>query len=205
MRKVLVNKISLLFLLIVVATTVNAQGALIGVKTTSDEVKNGKTASTVTATPSDYRGDDFGIGWNSDSKLLGLNFGFDDKKSELYYFLGANYGLGEINIFGFSVGAGLSKRYVNKGFLIQGKVYPYMGFSSISYNAVDSYNKYGNPVYKTVSDASMTYGLSANIAIGMELWTSIYLTLGYYVSAPEFKFANLFDGGSWGIGLTKIF
>lgn len=201
----MLNKFTLLFLVTVVATTMHAQGSLIGAKLSSNEVENENTISNVTATPNNYRGDDFGVGWNSDSKLLGLSFGFDDKKSELHYFVGANYGLGDINLFGLTVGAGFSKRYVNNGFLIQGKIYPYMGFSYMSYDKVDYYNKYGSPVYKTAWDGNMTYGLSANISIGMELWSSNYLTIGYYVSAPEFKFAHLFDGGSWALGLTTIF
>lgn len=54
-----------------------------------------------------------------------------------------------------------------------------------------------------------TYGANVSICAGLKLWNtkkgnSTFVTVGYYMTAPEFKTDNMGDNGSWGIGFTTI-
>ena len=97
---------------------------------------------------------------------------------------------------------------MDDSFLIQGMIYPYVGYSSISYE-VESYTDKGYKKTETKDDSEIAWGAAANLSIGLKLWdtqkgNSTFLTLGYYISAPELETKNMFDNGSWGIGFTTI-
>ncbi|MBQ8191097.1 MAG: hypothetical protein IJZ45_04970 [Bacteroidaceae bacterium] len=156
-----------------------------------------------------FKGSDIGVSYNSDSEVVGLSFGNDLGESG-YMKYGFNVGFGDIDLYSGTLGIGLKKRYVmNDVFLIQGMIYPYIGYGSTSYKILDSYSNYGTPIYETKTNNDFLYGAAANLSIGLKLWNtkkgnSTFLTLGYYISAPEFKTENMFDNGSWGIGFTTI-
>lgn len=177
----------------------------------SDSIGRADNVMQTNATPQNaaFKGNDIGISYNSDSKVGGISFGSDLGKNG-YMKYGFNAGFGDIDLYSGTFGIGLKKRYVmNDAFLIQGMIYPYIGYGSTSYKVLDSYSNYGTPIYETKTDNDFLYGAAANLSLGIKLWNtkkgnSTFLTVGYYISAPEFETKNMFDSGSWGIGFTTI-
>lgn len=115
-----------------------------------------------------------------------LKFGSDDQK----YFLGI-------------VGAGVHQRIVfNDILLIQGRLYPYIGYSS---NTTPGESKYDKPTEKN----DFTYGAAAEVQMGFKLWSTsggddYYFTAGYQIRAGEFKTDGMFKYGNIMAGLTVI-
>ena len=139
--------------------------------------------------------------YSSDTESSAIGLGWDTGQRG-YFTLGAQFGGGKnMDIFSMSLGYGLRKRYVsNDMFLVQGKLYPYMGYFSSSYKINGMENK----------SSDFNYGLSGSLALGLKLWNtangnSVFLTAGYSVSAPDFKFKGMFESGSFGLAITIIY
>lgn len=139
--------------------------------------------------------------YSSDSESSAIGLGWDTGQNG-YLNLGTQFGGGKsMDIFSLSLGYGLRKRYVsNDMFLVQGKLYPYMGYSSTSYKINGTKHK----------NSDFAYGLAGSLALGLKLWNtangnSVFLTAGYSVSAPDFKFKDMFDYGSFGLAITIIY
>lgn len=115
-----------------------------------------------------------------------LKFGSEDQK----YFLG---------IFG----AGVHQRIVlNDMFLVQGRLYPYIGYSS---NTIPGTSRYDKPTTKE----KFTYGAAAELQLGFKLWSTsggddYYFTAGYQIRAGEFKTDGMFKYGNIMADLTVI-
>lgn len=134
------------------------------------------------------------IGWDI-GKMWHLNFGMDVSSPKAP---GVSI---DTNIY--SIGFGWSKRAVlGDWFLLQGRIYPYMGWGS--------YNKnYQSSKIKDEEKTEFTYGARADAQIGFRIikqkdGTQWFLTGGYTISSPEFETKNMFDNGVWGIGITII-
>lgn len=186
--------------------------ALSGVKAqeTTENNNNGNTtpSTQVASEKTEFQGTDLGINIDTDADVYGVSFGGDQDKHG-YMTFGMKMGFGDVSIYSFTFGYGLKKRYVmNDSFLIQGMIYPYAGYSLMSYEVV-SYTDKGYKKTETKDDSEFAWGAAANLSIGLKLWNtkkgnSTFLTLGYYISAPELETKNLIDNGSWGIGFTTI-
>mgnify|MGYP006988954049 FL=1 len=78
--------------------------------------------------------------------------------------------------------------------LVQGRLYPYIGYSSVT---TPGESKYDKPTEKE----DFTYGAAAEAQIGFKLWSTsegddYYLTAGYQIRAAEFKTENMFKYGN---------
>lgn len=135
--------------------------------------------------------------YSSKLKIHSIGFGYDSRDGGYFKLDGSFGGANGIDLFSMSVGYGLVKRHIaGDVFLIQGKLYPYIGYSSIEVG--------------DESDMEFDYGLSGSLSVGLNIWNtakgeSAFLTAGYYLCAPEFEFGDMFDNGSWGIGLTIVY
>lgn len=147
--------------------------------------------------------DAFDLMWdiNPDTDYHSLGLGWDTGNVG-YFTLGTGFGGPEgVDMFALSVGWGFRKRHViNDIFLIQGKLYPYAGYSSMELDLGDS----------TVSEKEFAWGLQGNLSIGLKLWNtsagnSVFLTGGYSDAAPELDFGKIGDNGYWGLGITVIY
>ncbi len=125
---------------------------------------------------------DYAVDLNFDSKIYGFSVGGDNVNFQMAF--------GE-DIYSATLGIGFGGTHIGNGYLIKGRLYPYAGYGS-----------YGD-------DSEFLYGAAANISLGVKVWTtkkgnSAYLTFGYQVIAPEFETSNMFDNGSWGVGLSIV-
>lgn len=125
---------------------------------------------------------DYAVDLNFDSKIYGFSVGGDNVNFQMAF--------GE-DIYSATLGFGFGGTHIGNGYLIKGRLYPYAGYGS-----------YGD-------DSEFLYGAAANISLGVKVWTtkkgnSAYLTFGYQVIAPEFETSNMFDNGSWGVGLSIV-
>ncbi|MBO7281057.1 MAG: hypothetical protein J6V00_07840 [Bacteroidaceae bacterium] len=156
---------------------------------TSGLVKKSAAEATVTTeqkpatTDSKYKSlTDYSVDLNFDSNIYGFSIG------------GANshfgIALGE-DISSVMFGYGFGGASVSDSFILKGKLYPYVGLSSYD------------------SETEFLWGAAANISIGVKVHTtkkgnSVFLTFGYGVSAPELETTDMFDNGSWGVGITVV-
>lgn len=135
--------------------------------------------------------------YNSELKLHAIGFGGDHCKGGYFCFGSSFGGANGVDMFSLSFGYGLQKRHVfNDVFFLQGKLYPYIGYSSVEIG--------------DESENDFDYGLQGSVAVGLRLWktpkgNSVFLTGGYSLSAPEFEFSDLTDNGSWGVGITIVY
>ena len=151
------------------------------------------------------QGSDLGITFNTDQKVYGLTF-LSDVSDAVYFGFGYNMGFGDYSSYLGTLQLGVGKRYViDDTFLIQGKIGAYAGYHSYEYGSYD----YDKRKSSTETKAEFTYGANVSICAGLKLWNtkkgnSTFVTVGYYMTAPEFKTDNMGDNGSWGIGFTTI-
>lgn len=142
-----------------------------------------------------------------DPFTIGFSAAFDDTKYSFFYM-----GLG-LSSFDFKTktvydditygscvfGYGAKQRFVYDAFLLQVKVFPYIGLLMTDYyEGKDS-----------KSDYDFTYGAAGNVSVGLKAWTTskgndAFITIGYYIEAPEFKTKNMVKNGSWLFGLTLV-
>lgn len=146
---------------------------------------------------------DINASYSSKTKTLSLNFGSGSANSLFYWKMGYSYCFDDYYRYSGILGLGIHKRaIINDTFLVQGILYPYAGYSSYEYATYDSR---GNTSKDSKSE--FTYGAQANIAAGIKLWTTKkgtrgFITVGYYIGAPEFETEGMFDNGEWAFGLT---
>lgn len=147
--------------------------------------------SDVFITDGEITGSDFYIDYNSKSEIFSVRIGYD-LGDHLYGTFGSSVGFGDYSSSTFYTGYGFSERYLFKNlFVIQGHAYPYAGIAS-----------YGDEI-------DFAYGLNLDINGGVKIFQSkkglrLFITLGYYTGAPEFKFDNFSNNGAWGIGLSFL-
>ncbi|MBQ8867640.1 MAG: hypothetical protein IJ013_07975 [Bacteroidaceae bacterium] len=153
---------------------------------------NSESNTTVSEQQTEYRGSDIVVNYDSDYKIVKTGIGADVGKIG-YLKWDWDLGFGDDVAGGaMSLGLGLRKRHIiNNSFLIHGMIYPYLGYTNWKIFDYDEGFKFG-------------YGASANLSIGIRLWKSNFITVGYHISAPKFKTENMFDNGFWGIGLTFL-
>ena len=131
----------------------------------------------------------YGVDFTTDfGKYLSLNWNFVSN---------LKFGSDDIKVANGTVGFGVKQRLLfNKRFLVQGKLYPYLGYGETSLPNNDGEESKGK----------FLYGAAANIQVGFKLFeikgNPNYLTLGYMITAPEFKTDNMLKGGAWMIGIT---
>lgn len=200
------------FLLVVLALSIFGQRQTIsasyqGLQADTTIVKKAATDSTNkenSDNPSDVI-----FSYNKDAKAFGINIGADTGKF-IHFRFGMNFGFGDSNPMSFLLGFGLQKRFTSENFLLQGMLYPYIGYSQYEYKVQDGTTKNGSPKMKDKKKREFTYGAAANICVGIKVYTSkksgtrTFLAVGYYIAAPEFKTDNMFKNGSWCLGLTFI-
>ena len=200
MRKIILSMVAFLSLQL----CANAQTVIQNNYDSPITTANGEKPAESSPSNGFVQGTDIGITFNTDQKMYGLKVLYD--VSDLFYtgfgFVG---GFGDFSSYQGNFYLGLGKRYlISKAFLVQAKVGGYIGYASHEEPSYDSKGR------MTKNDKSeFAYGAEANIAAGVKLWTtkkgtSGFITVGYYMCAPKFKFNNLGDSGSWGIGITLI-
>ena len=102
------------------------------------------------------------------------------------------------------LGAGVRRKIVfGDNFLIQGKLYPYIG---LSYTGTP---KNTETRQEAEDKTKFTYGASADLSIGFKICNtakgnSTFLHVGYVLMAGEFKTKGLFKNGAIMLGLTTI-
>lgn len=103
------------------------------------------------------------------------------------------------------LGAGVRRKLVfGDKFLIQGKLYPYIGLSQ------SNTPKNIETGQEAKDKTKITYGASADISLGFKLYNtskgnSTFLHVGYAVIASEFETKGMFKSGCIMVGLTTIF
>ena len=151
-------------------------------------------------TTSPDRGGDLYFNFNDDA--IGFGLGFDMGKHWHLIFKGETYSAHGYESDAYVAGVGLNKRFVFENiFLIQGRIYPYLGWIKSSNEDYYSGDKKKN--------TDFTYGAAADINLGIRVYkqsdgTEYFVTGGYYIGAPEFETENMFDNGCWGIGVTIL-
>ena len=102
------------------------------------------------------------------------------------------------------LGAGVRRKLVfGDNFLIQGKLYPYIGLSQ------SNTPKNIETGQEAKDKTKFTYGASADISLGFKLYNtskgnSTFLHVGYAVIASEFEIKGMFKSGCIMVGLTTI-
>lgn len=149
---------------------------------------------------------DLNVSYSSKNKNLSINMGSGSANSLLYWKMGYSYCFGDYSAYSGILGVGIHKRaIINDNFIFQGILYPYIGYQSYEVYKV---NSKGNSSKEFKNE--FTYGAAGNIAAGVKLWTTkkgtkAFLTVGYYILAPEFETEGMFDNGEWALGLTWAF
>ena len=102
------------------------------------------------------------------------------------------------------MGGGVRRKLViADNFLIQGKLYPYIGLSQ-------SNTPKNIEIGQEAEDKTeFTYGASADLSVGINLWNtgkgnSTFLHIGYVIMASEFKTRDMIKGGCLMVGLTTV-
>ena len=102
------------------------------------------------------------------------------------------------------MGGGVRRKLViADNFLIQGKLYPYIGLSQ-------SNTPKNIEIGQEAEDKTeFTYGASADVSVGIKLWNtgkgnSTFLHVGYVIMASEYKTRDMIKGGCLMVGLTTV-
>ncbi len=151
-------------------------------------------------------GSSFSFLYQSDAKLYGLQMELGTNLFCLTASIISNlkFGGNDTSAATGWLGAGVRRKLVlGDNFLIQGKIYPYIGLAqSITPKNIE--------IGQEAEDKTeFTYGASADISLGLKLWNtsngnSTFLHVGYAVMASEFETKGLFKGGCIMVGLTTI-
>lgn len=151
-------------------------------------------------------GSSFSFLYQSDDKLYGLQMELGTKLFCLTTTLISNLKFRgkETSSTTALLGAGVRRKLVfGDNFLIQGKLYPYIGI--VGSNTPKNIETDQEAKDKT----EFTYGASADISLGLKLWNtskgnSTFLHVGYDIIASEFKTKGLFKSGCIMVGLTTV-
>lgn len=151
-------------------------------------------------------GSSFSFLYQSDAKLYGLQM---ELGTNLFCLTSSiisdlKFGGKETSSAMAWLGAGVRRKLVfGDNFLIQGKLYPYIGLSkSITPKNIETGQE-------AKDETKFTYGASADISLGLKLYNtskgnSTFLHVGYAIIASEFETKGMFKGGCIMVGLTTI-
>lgn len=151
-------------------------------------------------------GSSFSFLYQSDAKLYGLQMEMGTNLFCLTASIISNLKFGKKDTSASTawLGAGVRRKLVIvNNFLIQGKLYPYIGLSQ-------SNTPKDIEIGQEAEDKTkFTYGASADVSVGLKLWNtakgnSTYLHVGYAIMASEFETKGMFKGGCIMVGLTTI-
>ena len=151
-------------------------------------------------------GSSFSFLYQSDAKLYGLQMEMGTNLFCLTASIISNLKFGKKDTSASTawLGAGVRRKLViANNFLIQGKLYPYIGLSQ-------SNTPKDIEIRQEAEDKTkFTYGASADVSVGLKLWNtakgnSTYLHVGYAIMASEFETKGMFKGGCIMVGLTTI-
>lgn len=151
-------------------------------------------------------GSSFSFLYQSDAKLYGLQMEMGTNLFCLTASIISNLKFGKKDTSASTawLGAGVRRKLVIANiFLIQGKLYPYIGLSQ-------SNTPKDIEIGQEAEDKTkFTYGASADVSVGLKLWNtakgnSTYLHVGYAIMASEFETKGMFKGGCIMVGLTTI-
>lgn len=151
-------------------------------------------------------GSSFSFLYQSDAKLYGLQMEMGTNLFCLTASIISNLKFGKKDTSASTgwLGAGVRRKLViADNFLIQGKLYPYIGLTqSITPKIIE--------IGQEAEDKTkFTYGASADVSVGLKLWNtekgnSTFLHVGYAITASEFETKGMFKGGCIMVGLTTI-
>ena len=151
-------------------------------------------------------GSSFSFLYQSDAKLYGLQMEMGTNLFCLTASIISNLKFGGKDTSASTawMGAGIRRKLVfADNFLIQGKLYPYIGLSQ-------SNTPKNIEIGQEAKDKTeFTYGASADVSVGLKLWNtakgnSTFLHVGYAIMASEFETKGMFKGGCIMVGLTTI-
>lgn len=151
-------------------------------------------------------GSSFSFLYQSDAKLYGLQMEMGTNLFCLTASIISNLKFGgkETSASTAWMGAGVRRKLViADNFLIQGKLYPYIGLGQ-------SNTPKNIEIGQEAEDKTkFTYGASADVSVGLKLWNtakgnSTFLHVGYAIMASEFETKGMFKGGCIMVGLTTI-
>lgn len=173
-------------------------------KNEEETYKSNKTISN----NSFYYGDgsSFSFLYQSDAKLYGLQMELGTNLFCLTSSIIGNLKFGgkETSSRMAWLGAGVRRKLVfGDNFLIQGKLYPYIGLSG------GNTPKNIETGQEAKDETKFTYGASADISLGLKLYNtskgnSTFLHVGYAIIASEFETKGMFKGGCIMVGLTTL-
>ena len=151
-------------------------------------------------------GSSFSFLYQSDAKLYGLQM---EMGTNLFCLTASiisdlKFGGKDTSASTAWMGAGVRRKLViADNFLIQGKLYPYIGLCQ-------SNTPKNIEIGQEAEDKTkFTYGVSADVSVGLKLWNtakgnSTFLHVGYAIMASEFETNGMFKGGCIMVGLTTI-
>lgn len=151
-------------------------------------------------------GSSFSFLYQSDAKLYGLQM---EMGTNLFCLTASiisdlKFGGKDTSASTAWMGAGVRRKLViADNFLIQGKLYPYIGLCQ-------SNTPKNIEIDQEAEDKTkFTYGVSADVSVGLKLWNtakgnSTFLHVGYAIMASEFETKGMFKGGCIMVGLTTI-
>lgn len=151
-------------------------------------------------------GSSFSFLYQSDAKLYGLQMEMGTNLFCLTASIISNLKFGKKDTAASTawLGAGVRRKLViSDNFLIQGKLYPYIGLAQ-------SNTPKDIEIGQEAEDKTkFTYGASADVSVGLKLWNtakgnSTFLHVGYAIMASEFETKGMFKGGCIMVGLTTI-
>ena len=143
-------------------------------------------------------------------KIYGFHWGCQ-VRGKYFYFAEDMYWGKDLNPATYALGLGLGSKWHSGPLLLQGSLYPYAGLYMFEYNIPKvTITSRGN-IYQTTetkTEYKFAYGVHANFGLGLHIYTrkttgsKTYLTVGYYMTAPEFETVNMVENGSWMVGIT---
>lgn len=154
---------------------------------------------------SDTEWRDYTVTINTDSKVYGFMVGAGMGNTPGYFNWGVSFSSG-FSTYSSTLGIGAHCRTDNDQVMFTAAIFPYIGILAYEKSKFNEYTHVKDTEQKT----KFLWGAAANARVGIKLYTtkkgtSGYLTLGYYISAPEFKTEDMFDNGSWCLGLSTKF
>lgn len=150
-------------------------------------------------------GNDFFLEYLSDAKMYGLGYNIGINKYFVFHFdicSNLKFAHDNMHMTSYTMGLGLHQRFCfNDNFMLGVKAYPYAGF-----NLHDMIDEKG----KKAMESEFIYGARAEASLGIKLFTNkngndAYLTVGYSLTAAEFKTEGMSDSGMIMLGYSIIY
>lgn len=150
------------------------------------------------------RGGEFILGYGPKIKSGTIGFGADMGKYAYFTFLG-NLGFTDSNAMSFILGIGPKYRYANKNFMAFGSAYVYGGYSQFDYDTINSKGK-----KETKTKRDFGYGMAFDFKLGACVKTNSqgqrsYVSIGYLMTAGDFKFKKIGKYGIITLSFSKVF